>query len=180
MAHEERAAAERGARGVPRRTADRSGGIGAVYLTTDPSLKRRLALKAVAPELADDSRFGERFLLRRSWNTRLSCRSTTRARTRGGCYSRCATWIASLAEWLADRGWLEAAEVVALLGPIAGALDAPEAAGVDGLARKRDAGAHDSQRLRASVLTPVEDLAWWVEIETRDRPQSQGIELDKV
>jgi serine/threonine-protein kinase len=48
-----------------------SGGMGRVHRATDLTLKRRVAVKVVAPDLAEDVQFRERFLLEAELAARL-------------------------------------------------------------------------------------------------------------
>ena len=83
--------------------------MGVVYLAKDLRLKRRVALKLVAPELAADPRFRERFLRESGLPPRSItltwCPSTRPARRTGSSGSRCATSRARIsARCLSARG----------------------------------------------------------------------------
>ena len=71
------------------------GGMGVVYRATDLSLERPVALKLIAPELAEDERFRMRFLresrLAASLDHTVWCRSTRPASGTGSSTWRCAS-----------------------------------------------------------------------------------------
>jgi serine/threonine-protein kinase len=60
-------------------------GMSVVYLAEDTRLRRRVALKLLAPELAEDARFRERFLRESRLAASLDHRT---AATVAGCSSR--------------------------------------------------------------------------------------------
>ncbi len=111
-----------------------AGGMGEVFLATDVTDGRRVALKVLHPGPEDDGRRRQRFL-REAWAvSQLSHPSIVRVFDRGEEPDGCA-WIAmefidgtSLAGML-DRGPLPLREVVAVLAPVARALGAAHRAG---------------------------------------------------
>jgi serine/threonine protein kinase/DNA-binding beta-propeller fold protein YncE len=111
------------------------GGMGVVYRATHLALDRAVALKVIAPQLAGDAGFRERFLR----ESRLAARfdhpavvPVYDAREEDGELIVAMRLIAGgdLKQRIAKRGPLPPAEAVALLGQVAGALDAAHAAGV--------------------------------------------------
>ena len=80
------------------------GGMGVVYRATELALDRAVALKLVAPELAGDPAFRERFLAEArtaaSLDHRTCSRCSARARRTASCSSRCGSSTATTcARW---------------------------------------------------------------------------------
>jgi ABC-type branched-subunit amino acid transport system substrate-binding protein/tRNA A-37 threonylcarbamoyl transferase component Bud32 len=112
-----------------------AGGMGAVYLAHDATLRRRVALKVVAPTLADDERYRHRFLAEARLAASLEHPAIVPVYAAGESDDR--LYLAmrfieggSLADRLSERRRLSASETVDLLEPIAGALDTAHAAGL--------------------------------------------------
>jgi tRNA A-37 threonylcarbamoyl transferase component Bud32 len=112
-----------------------AGGMGAVYLAHDATLRRRVALKVVAPALADDKRYRNRFLAEARLAASLEHPSIVPIYAAGESDGR--LYLAmrfledgSLADLLAARGRLAPPAAIALLEPLAAALDAAHGAGL--------------------------------------------------
>jgi serine/threonine-protein kinase len=111
------------------------GGMGVVYLATDLRLKRRVALKLVAPELAADTRFRERFLREAELAASLDHSHVVPVYAAGETDGH--LWIAmryvqgtDLRTLLDEQGPLEPARAVELCSQIGEALDAAHAHGL--------------------------------------------------
>ena len=111
------------------------GGMGVVYLATDLRLKRRVALKLVAPELAADARFRERFL--REAELAASLDHSHVVPVYGAGETDGQLWMAmryvqgtDLKTLLERDGALEPARAVELCSQVGGALDAAHAHGL--------------------------------------------------
>jgi tRNA A-37 threonylcarbamoyl transferase component Bud32 len=105
------------------------GGMGVVYLAEDLRLKRRVALKLVAPELATDARFRERFLREAELAASLDHSHVVPVYAAGELEGQ--LWLAmryvegeDLGTLLAREGPLEPARALDLLGQVGEALDA--------------------------------------------------------
>lgn len=111
------------------------GGMGTVYLVEHLESGRRAALKVLAPELAGDEEFRERFL--REWQNASSMghphivKVHEAGRERGLQY-QAMDYIPGmdLTMLLAVEGALAPSRALAILGPVANALDAVHAAGI--------------------------------------------------
>lgn len=111
------------------------GGMGVVYLAEHRHLRRRVALKLLDPELADDAEFRERFLRESRVAASLDHPSVVTVHDAGEADGH--LYIAmqyldgtDLAQMLREQGALEPARALAILGQVADALDTAHAAGV--------------------------------------------------
>jgi YVTN family beta-propeller protein len=112
-----------------------AGGMGQVYLATDPTLNRRVALKVVAPALAADPRYRERFLREAQLAASLEHPAIVPVYTAGESDGE--LYLAmrfvdggTLGDRIATEGALTPAMAVRLLMPVADALDTAHGAGL--------------------------------------------------
>jgi ABC-type branched-subunit amino acid transport system substrate-binding protein len=112
-----------------------AGGMGEVYLAHDETLDRLVAVKVVAPALARDERYRERFL--REARLAASLEHPAIVPVYGAGEAGGQLYLAmrfldggSLADRIAERGRIHPAEAVRLLAPVANALDVAHAAGL--------------------------------------------------
>ncbi len=111
------------------------GGMGVVYLATDLRLERKVALKLVAPELAGDARFRERFLRESRLAASLDHSHVVPVHAAGETDGQ--LWIAmryvqgtDLKTLLEQEGPLEPARALELVSQVGEALDAAHAHGL--------------------------------------------------
>jgi ABC-type branched-subunit amino acid transport system substrate-binding protein/streptogramin lyase len=111
------------------------GGMGVVYKASDPSLERAVALKLVAPELVEDERFRARFLKEPRLAASLEHPNVVpiyEAGERDGQLYLAMRYVegSDLRSVLARERTLAPERAVAILGQVAGALDAAHARGL--------------------------------------------------
>lgn len=111
------------------------GAMGAVYLAEDRASGDRVALKVLAPELAQDERFRQRFLRESQLAERLASPHVVRTISSGeenGLLYLVMDYIegSDLRQLLQDERRLEPERAVALVGQVAEALDVAHAAGL--------------------------------------------------
>jgi predicted Ser/Thr protein kinase len=111
------------------------GGMGAVYLATHARLARKVALKVIAPELADNEEFRARFLRESQLAASLDHPNVIPIYDAGevdGIVFLAMRYVSgpSLQTLLRARGTISGAEALRLAEQIGGALDAAHAAGL--------------------------------------------------
>ena len=111
------------------------GGMSVVYLAHDPRLDRRVALKLLAPELAEDERFRERFLRESRLAASLDHANVIPIHEAGeadGVLFIAMRYVegTDLRKLLADEGRLDPARAVGIVGRVASALDAAHEQGL--------------------------------------------------
>jgi serine/threonine protein kinase len=111
------------------------GGMGVVYLAMDLSLSRPVALKLIAPELAEDERFRARFLREPRLAASLDHPSVVpiyEAGERDGQLYLAMRFVegSDLRSVLEEEGTIPPERALAVLGQIAGALDAAHRRGL--------------------------------------------------
>jgi serine/threonine protein kinase len=111
------------------------GGMGTVYLATQERLGRKVALKVISPELADDPGFRERFLRESQRAASLDHPNVIPIYDAGkvdGVLYLAMRYVSgpSLLALIRERGTLERIETQRIAEQVAGALDAAHAAGL--------------------------------------------------
>jgi YVTN family beta-propeller protein len=111
------------------------GGMGAVYRAEEPELSRKVALKVIAPELAESERFRERFLRESRVAASLDQPHIVPIYRAGEAERQLFLAMryvegTDLARLLADEGALEPRRAVELVSQVAEALDAAHAKGL--------------------------------------------------
>ena len=111
------------------------GGMGAVYRAQEQGLGRKVALKVIAPDLADDSRFRERFLRESRVAASLDHPHVVpifNAGEENGALFLAMRYVdgTDLGHLLAEEGALDPARAIALLEQVAEALDAAHEQGL--------------------------------------------------
>ena len=111
------------------------GGMSVVYLADDTRLGRKVALKLLAPELAEDERFRERFLRESKLAASIDHSNVIPIYEAGdadGLLFIAMRYVegTDLKELLAEKGKLDPARTLGILGQVASALDAAHARGL--------------------------------------------------
>jgi serine/threonine protein kinase len=111
------------------------GGMGVVYLARDERLGRQVALKVIAPRLADDPEFKKRFETEARSAAAIEHPNAVAiysAGSLGGELYMAMRFVegVDLRQLLAERGPLEPEIAVSILGDVAGALDSAHRAGL--------------------------------------------------
>jgi streptogramin lyase/tRNA A-37 threonylcarbamoyl transferase component Bud32 len=111
------------------------GGMGVVYLAEDLSLKRKVALKVLAPELAQDGKFRERFVRESQLAASLDHPNIIpifEAREAGPSLYIAMRYVPGLdlKTLIAQEGPLSPQRTISILGQVASALDAAHAEGL--------------------------------------------------